>query len=216
MFVGHLGAGLAAKSVAPRVGLGTLFAATMLLDFVLWLFVILKLEGAVVPADYATRHQLAFNFPWSHSLLGALVWSAAAAVAWAWTKGERRLFALAPGLIAATVFSHWVLDFLVHPPEMPLWGPGAPAVGLDLPQPLALYVELAIAALGLALFVLRVPLSLARRLTIVGVIIAAAGLTVFGAMSATPPPDMLTMAGVSLLMIAVIVAVATFADRKPQ
>ncbi len=64
MLVGHLGAGLAAKAAAPRVGLGTLFAAAMLLDIVLWLFVILKLEGAVVPADFETRHALAFNFPW--------------------------------------------------------------------------------------------------------------------------------------------------------
>lgn len=216
MLVGHLGAGLAAKAAAPRVGLGTLFVAALLLDIILWLFVILKLEGVVVPPDFETRHQLAFNFPWSHSLLGAVVWSAAAAAIWAFAKGDRRLFAFAPGVIAATVFSHWVLDFLVHPPEMPIWGPGSPSVGLDIGQPLALYVELAVAALGLTIFLVRIPLGIARRASVVGVVVLAAALTTFGAYSTSPPPDMLTLAGVSLLVIFVIVAVAAVADRPAQ
>ncbi len=216
MLVGHLGAGLAAKAAAPRVGLGTLFAAAMLLDIVLWLFVILKLEGAVAPADFETRHALAFNFPWSHSLLGALVWSLAAAGVWAWTRGGGRLLAFAPAVIAATVFSHWILDFLVHPPEMPLWGPGAPAVGLDVGQPLALYVELAVAAVGLTIFLMRVPLSFARRASVAGITLLAAALTVFGAYSSAPPPDSLTLAAVSLLVIFLIVAAAAVADRTPQ
>src|ERR1700710_794823 len=152
MLVGHIGAGLAAKAVAPRVGLGTLMAAALLLDIVLWLFVVLHLEGATVPGDYAQTHRLAFSFPWSHSLLGALFWSAAMAFGWTWSGGAGRDFAFAPALVPATVFSHWLLDFLVHPAEMPLWGPGAPSVGLGLEQPAALIVELAIAAAGLALF----------------------------------------------------------------
>src|SRR5476649_943662 len=195
MLVGHLGAGLAAKAVAPKIGLGTLFAAAMLLDIVLWLFVVFRFEGVVVPPDYETRHALAFNFPWSHSLLGALIWSTAAAGTWAWTRGGSRLFAFAPAVIAATVFSHWVLDFLVHPPEMPLWGPGAPSVGLGIAQPMALYVELAVAAAGLAIFLLRVPMTVANRSLVAGVTIGAAALTVFGAISAAPPPEMLSLAG---------------------
>ena len=216
MLVGHLGAGLAAKAVAPKIGLGTLFAAAMLLDIVLWLFVILKVEDVVVPADYETRHQLAFNFPWSHSLGGALVWSAAAAAVWAWTRGGGKLFAFAPALIAATVFSHWILDFLVHPAEMPLWGPGAPSVGFDISQPRALYIELAIAAAGLVMFLMRVPMRLTYRIAVIGIVLLATALTVSGAYSSTPPPETLTLAGVSLLVIAVIVAVGAFADRAPQ
>jgi hypothetical protein len=216
MLVGHLGAGLAAKSAAPKVRLGTLFAAAILLDIVLWLFVILRLEGVVVPPDFETRHALAFNFPWSHSLAGALVWSAAAACAWAWTKGGGRIFAFAPAVIAATVLSHWLLDFLVHPAEMPLWGPGAPSVGLGIGQPLALYVELAVAAAGLVLFLLRVPLSMTRRVVVAGVVLLAAGLTVFGAYSTVPPPDSMTLAAISLLVIFIIVTAAAVADRAPQ
>ncbi|HUO87647.1 MAG TPA: hypothetical protein VMU08_00620 [Rhizomicrobium sp.] len=216
MLVGHLGAGLAAKAVAPRVGLGTLVAAALLLDIILWLFVILHVEGAAVPGDFAERHALAFSFPWSHSLTGALVWAAAAAFVWTWSGGEGRYFAFAPAVIAATVLSHWVLDFLVHPAELPLWGPGSPAVGLGLAQPTALIVELAIAALGFGAFALRSRLSLGRRAVVGGLTLAVAALTVFGATSTTPPADILNLAGVSLLALFAIIAVAAAADREAR
>jgi hypothetical protein len=216
MLVGHLGAGLAARTVAPKVGLGTLFAAAMLLDIVLWLLVIAKIEGAVAPPDFETRHALAFNFPWSHSLAGAVILSAAAAGIWAWLKGGGRLFALAPIVIAATVFSHWILDFLVHPAELPMWGPGAPSVGLDIGPPLSLYIELAIAAAGLVIFLVRVPMALTHRAAIAGITLFAGALTVIGANTATPPADMLTLAAMSLLVIFVIVTVGAASDRQPQ
>jgi membrane-bound metal-dependent hydrolase YbcI (DUF457 family) len=214
MLVGHIGAGLAAKAVAPRIGLGTLIAAALLLDIVLWLFVVLHLEGAAVPGDYAETHRLAFSFPWSHSLLGALFWSAAAAFVWTWSGGAGKYFAFAPAVVAATVFSHWILDFLVHPAEMPLWGPGAPSVGLGLEQPVALIVELVIAAAGLALFLWRCKASLRRRIAVIGLALATAFLTVFGAVNTTPPGDILTVAGVSLLTLFVIVTIAAIADRE--
>src|ERR1700761_2097521 len=162
MLVGHLGAGLAAKAVAPRIGLGTLFASALLLDILLWLFVILHVEGAVVPSDFGTRHMLAFAFPWSHSLAAALVWSVLAALVWTWSGGGGKYFAFAPAVVAATVFSHWLLDFLVHPAELPLW-PGAPSVGIDIGQPAALILDFAVAAIGFGLFLWRVPMSMARR-----------------------------------------------------
>ncbi len=216
MLVGHLGAGLAAKAAAPRVGLGTLMAAALLLDIVLWLLVIAHVEGAAVPGDFAQRHQLAFSFPWSHSLLGAVVLSAAAAGAWAWSRGGGRYIAFAPAVIAATVFSHWVLDVLVHPAELPLWGPGAPTVGFGIVQPAALYLELVVAALGLAVFLFRCPLGAARRLALVGLTLLVAGLTAVGALGAAPPPDILTLAATSLLVLFVIVTVCALADRTPE
>jgi hypothetical protein len=50
MFVGHPGAGLVAKRLAPRMNLGWLFLAAMLLDVLLWSFVLLGLEEVHVPA----------------------------------------------------------------------------------------------------------------------------------------------------------------------
>jgi hypothetical protein len=184
-----------------------------LLDIILWLLVILHVEGATVPADFADRHALAFSFPWSHSLAGAVVWAATAAFVWTWSGGEGRYFAFAPAVIGVTVFSHWLLDVLVHPAEMPLW-PGAPAIGIGLMQPTALFVELALAALGFALFLLRSRLSLARRALVGGLTLGVAGLSIFGATSATPPGDLLNFAGLSLLVLFTIVTIAAIADRK--
>ncbi|MEI9888988.1 MAG: hypothetical protein WDN08_21300 [Rhizomicrobium sp.] len=215
MLVGHLGVGLAAKAVAPRVGLGTLVACALLLDIVLWLFVTLHLEGATVPGDFPTRHMLAFSFPWSHSLIGALFWSAGAAFVWTWSGGEGKYFAFAPAVIAATTFSHWILDYLTHPPELPLW-PGAASFGLDLGQPTALILELVVAAAGLAVFVWRSTLSVSRRMAIAGLAAVAAILTAVTAFNTTPPDDILTVAGTSLLALFAMVTVAAFADRETR
>ena len=35
-------------------------------------------------------------------------------------------------IIGLLVFSHWVLDFIVHPPDLPLWFDGSPILGLGL------------------------------------------------------------------------------------
>ncbi|MEJ1970423.1 MAG: hypothetical protein WDN03_17615 [Rhizomicrobium sp.] len=159
---------------------------------------------------------LVFSFPWSHSLVGALLWSAAAAFIWSWSGGEGEYFAFAPAVIAATAFSHWILDFLVHPVELPLWGPGSPDVGLGLGQPAALIVELAIAALGLGVFLWRSRLSPARRGAIAGLTLLVAALTVYGAFNTVPPDDILGLAGSMLLALFVIITVAALADREAR
>jgi len=213
MLVGHLGAGLAAKAAAPRVGLGTLVAAAFLLDILLWVFVTLHIEGAVVPGDFADRHMLAFTFPWSHGLIMALLWSAAAAFVWTWSGGEGRYFAFAPAVIAATTFSHWILDWLVHPPELPIWA-GSETYGLGIRQPAAIALELVIAAVGLAAFLLRTKLSATRRTVIAGLTLVAALLSVFGALMTDPPTSITTVAGTSLLVLFALITVAAVADRE--
>src|SRR5215470_3737317 len=116
MFVGHLGVGLAAKRLAPRVSLGALFLAAMGLDALLWIFVLLGLEAMHVPANFNEAHYLTFTFPYSHGLVASLAWSVA-------TLAVARAFgwSAATGLvIATTVFSHFVLDAVVHVVGLPL------------------------------------------------------------------------------------------------
>lgn len=215
MLVGHLGAGLVAKSVEPKIGLGTLFAAAMLLDIALWVLVLAGVEQAAVPVDFTSRHYLVFVFPYSHSLAGAVVLSIAAAAVWVFANGRARLFAFAPAVIAATVFSHWLLDFLVHRPELTLWGPASPNVGLGLwdHQPAALVTELAIAAGGLAVFLLRVKSGWGRRSAVIGILLLTAALTFVGAFATQPPPSAAWAAGTSLAVIALAIVVGAVADR---
>ena len=215
MLVGHLGAGLVAKSVEPKIGLGTLFAAAMLLDIVLWILVLAGVEQARVPSDFASRHYLVFVFPYSHSLAGAVVLSIAAAAVWAFANGRARLIAFAPAVIAATVFSHWLLDLVVHQPEMTLWGQASPRFGLGLwdHQPAALATELAIAAIGLAVFLLRVKSGWVRRATVIGILFLLAALTSVGAFVTQPPPNAAIAAGTSLAVIALAIVIGAAADR---
>jgi len=67
------------------------------------------------------------DYPISHSLLALLVWGALFGYLYRLRTGDRRA-ALVIGLL---VVSHWVLDFITHRPDMPLY-PGGPKVGLGL------------------------------------------------------------------------------------
>ena len=67
--------------------------------------------------------------PYTHSLVAALVWSAGAFVIYRLTM--RRGGARAALVVAGAVFSHWVLDFLVHRPDLPVYD-NAAKVGLGL------------------------------------------------------------------------------------
>ena len=128
MFVGHLGAGLAAKRLAPEVGLGVLFLAAMGLDALLWIFVLLGLESVHFPVSVGEARYPTFTFPYSHGLVASLAWSAIA-VALVRVAGRSLGAAL---VVAATVFSHFVLDVLVHVAGLPLLGDASYHLGLGL------------------------------------------------------------------------------------
>ena len=77
MLAGHIGVALAVGSTHRRVNVGVFIAAALLLDFILWLFVLLGIESVSIPADFETTRQVAFVFAYSHGLLAAAVWSVA-------------------------------------------------------------------------------------------------------------------------------------------
>jgi hypothetical protein len=214
MFVGHLGAGLVAKAANRRINLGVLFGAAMLLDAVLWLAVLAGVERMNIPADYAARHYLTFWFPYSHSLLGAALWGGVAGLIW-------RAFARGAGagaggfIVALTVISHWVLDALVHAPELSLWGLNSPMIGLDLwdHQPWALVVEFAVAIAGLALYWRHARPRPWRGLGVAALVAVAGVFTALGAFPTQPPPGVLPIASTSLVIIVIFTLLAGFADR---
>jgi hypothetical protein len=136
MFIGHYGASLAAKRLSPRLSLGLLFLAVQFLDVLFAVFVLLGIEKmAIVHGFTAYNPYDLYWMPYSHSLVGALVWSLlAAGSCWLATRRfpsrDRRV---AAGVLGAAVFSHFVLDVPVHTPDLPLWpGVGAPRIGLGL------------------------------------------------------------------------------------
>ena len=58
----------------------------------------------------------------------AIVWAALAGSAYAVFRRQSR----GAAIVAAAVLSHWVLDFVTHRPDLPLWPPDGPLVGLGL------------------------------------------------------------------------------------
>lgn len=128
MFVGHYSAALAAAAHPKAPKLGTLFVAAQLIDFG---FFGLLLTGAermrLVPGFTAMNPMDLYHMPWTHSLLGSLAWAAAfGAIVLLWQKSRP-----AATIAAAVVVSHWLLDLLVHAPDLTLWG-SPPKLGLGL------------------------------------------------------------------------------------
>jgi hypothetical protein len=197
VFVGHLGVGLALRRAAPAVSLGVLFAAVLLADFLLGLFVLLGVERVIVPPDYARLHYLHFEFPYSHGLLATLGWAGlavAGAAAWYRTAPRR---AAAAGVVGLAVLSHFACDLVEHPPQLPVAGLRSPRLGLGLWQHLglALALEAALVLAGLTLYLGATPHpGRVRRYALVAVMIALSALAFAGqALAAAPPSTVATV-----------------------
>lgn len=196
MFAGHLGAALVLARAERRVNAGTFVAAALLPDLLLWSFILLGWESVTIPPDFSTTHQAAFVFPWSHGLVASVGWSVAAGtVAFAATGNGR-----AATLLAAAVFSHWVLDLIVHRPELPLAAASSPLVGLGAWDHLAwaLALEAAIVVAGLWLFASGSVLGRGRTQVLVVLVLVLLAFTIAGMTVVPPPPSARAMAASSL------------------
>ena len=63
----------------------------------------------VTPLDF-------YDYPFSHSFLGAIVWALALGLLYF----AFRRYARGAWLVGVCVFSHWILDAIVHRPDLPL------------------------------------------------------------------------------------------------
>ena len=119
MFVGHYGISFAVKSVEKRIPLWLLFIAVQFVD-VLWaIFVLTGVEKVrITPGITATNPLDLYYMPYTHSLVAALLWSGAGFITY---KVAGRGAIYSSFLVAVAVFSHWVLDLIVHRPDLPLY-----------------------------------------------------------------------------------------------
>ena len=128
MFVGHYAVALAAKAAEPRARLWTYAGACQLLDIGWSGLVMGGIEKMRVDPHLPGSGLDLYFMPYTHSLPGALVWSVGAAVLGRYLL---RLPWRAGVFVGLVVFSHWILDLLVHRPDLALWF-GGPKVGLGL------------------------------------------------------------------------------------
>jgi membrane-bound metal-dependent hydrolase YbcI (DUF457 family) len=148
LFIGHYALGLAAKRVAPGVSLGALFLACQFADLLWPTLVLAGLESfsirpgitAVTPLDFE-------HYPYSHSLLALVVWGALLGFVYRYVTGSSWRAAT---VLLLLVLSHWVLDVIVHRPDLPL-APGSDfrlGLGLWNSVPGTLAAEFVLFAIG--------------------------------------------------------------------
>jgi hypothetical protein len=150
MFIGHYALGLAAKRVAPRTSLGTLFAAPTLADLLWPVFLLFGWERVHFTPGTNPFLTLTFDaYPISHSLVTLIGWG----LLFAWLYRRRSGDGRGALVVGVLVVSHWVLDFITHRPDLPLY-PGGPTVGLGLWNSVAgtLIVEGVMFVAGLSLY----------------------------------------------------------------
>jgi len=119
MFIGHYGPALAAKPAVKTIPLWLLFIAVQWLDVCWSALVMLGVEKVRIVPGFTEGSPLDLYFmPYTHGLLGALALSLVFGAIALLFVHERRVAVVA--VVAGAVFSHWLLDLVVHVPDLPL------------------------------------------------------------------------------------------------
>jgi hypothetical protein len=198
MFLGHYGVALAAKRVEPKVSLGTLFVATQLVDLLWGVFLVLGWEHVrILPDDNPLLTLQFYDYPITHSLVGSLGWAlVAAALYYSWPTRDTTRHWQASALVGATAASHWLLDLIVHVPDLPLAGNDSPKVGLGLWRHFGLSVglELLVLTAGVIVYLRgrsrRHPVRSARLGLVLVLLVGTYVASLYG-----PPPSSITVIG---------------------
>ena len=126
-------------------------AAAMFVDLLWPILLLLGIEHVRIQRGATRFSPLDFyDYPWTHSLVMGIAWGVLFAIVyWALTRYGRG--ALVVGLC---VVSHWLLDVIVHRPDLPLFPGGGPKVGLGLwNSPIAtIGIESAIFAISILIY----------------------------------------------------------------
>ena len=152
MFVGHFGVGFAGKTVAPRASLGTLFLAAQFVDLLWPTLLTLGIERVAIQPGITVVTPFDFvYYPISHSLLTVVGWALLFAVLYY----AMRRYLRGAIVVGVLVVSHWLLDAVMHRPDLPLYPGGEARIGLGLwnSLPGTFALEMGVFALGIWLYV---------------------------------------------------------------
>jgi hypothetical protein len=208
MFVGHYSVAFAAKSEKNKIPLWVLFIAVQFLDYIWATLVLLGVEKLRVIKGFTAGSMLDSYFhPYSHSLPTALIWSAIAALVYKaiWRAKASNSAAVVVGL---AVFSHWVLDFIAHPRDLPLYD-DTMKVGLGMwnyrdPE---FALEIALLAAGIVLYLARNVMPAIRRKVVIAFGIALVVVQIGDTyVPRTPLTDKATAMGVWIFYTLFVVA----------
>jgi len=128
VFIGHFALGFAAKRAAPQTSLGTLFIAAQFVDLLWPTLLLLGVERVAIDPSLSGAPLVFVHYPISHSLLAGIGWGALLGAIYFAVSRQRR----GAWIVALLVVSHWVLDLLVHRPDLLLLLAGGPKLGMGL------------------------------------------------------------------------------------
>jgi hypothetical protein len=218
VFLGHYGVALGLKRAEPKVSLGTLFVAVQLADLLWGAFLLLGWEHVRVRPDENPLLTLQFyDYPVSHSLVAAIGWgAAAAAVYYSWPTRDTTRHWQAAALVGVAAASHWVLDLLVHVPDLPLLGNDSPKLGLGLWRHFALSVvlELCVLGAGLAVYVRGRSRRHPVRPVRLALVIALLVVVYVGSLWGPPPPSPAAIGASDIVFLLLVGLLAAWADRR--
>ncbi|MDA0748302.1 MAG: hypothetical protein O2954_17430 [bacterium] len=214
MFIGHYAVALAAKKANPNVSLGTMFLSVQWIDLIWPLLLLLDIEHVRIdPGNTAFTPLDFYDYPFTHSLAAVLGWSLLLGLAYFLIR-RNRAGAL---LVGSGVFSHWLLDFLTHRPDLLLVPGGHIAVGLGLwnAPVIAALVEFSLFTAGFILYSRTTqPLDRIGRYglwSLCGLLALFWVANILG-----PPPPSVTVIAVSALGLWLFIPWAVWVDRHRQ
>lgn len=212
MFIGHFAVSFVAKRAAPRASLGTYVAASLWLDVVWPLLVLLGVERfRIDPGNTAFTPLDFISYPWSHSLLMAAFWS----LAFGYGHYLFRRDKTTAKMLAAVVFSHFILDWVTHRPDLQL------APGIEFRTGLGLWNSIpATVAVEVSFFLLAgwwyeratEPLDAVGRwawYALIGVLLALYG----AGLGAPPPAGSERIVAVVAIAMGIVIPWSAWVDR---
>lgn len=211
MFLGHYAVAFAAKRVAPRTSLGTLFFGAQFADLLWPNLVLAGVERFTIEPGITAATPLNFtHYPWSHSLIAMSLW--ALLVGAVYFAAKR--YAAGALVLALCVVSHWFLDFASHRPDMPLLFNG-PFVGLELWRsvPATIIVESLLFLCAVLLYVRTTAPRNRKGAIVLAVLIAFFAVSYLASAFGPPPPSVAAVAWSAELMW-LFVLLGAWADRN--
>jgi len=211
MFAGHLAVALGAKKIEPKLPLPVLVASAYAADLLWPVLLLVGLETVrIEPGNTAFTPLNFVSYPWSHSLAMNFVWAAIAG------HFARKAFrSLRAGLVvSALVVSHWVLDYFMHRPDLPLW-PFGPRVGLGLWESVSgtIEVEGLLFAAGIAIYHHTTKATDAQgKWGFVALVLAVGAAWLSGPFS-PPPPSVGALTIVALILAVILPLWAAWIER---
>lgn len=214
MFIGHYGPAFGAKAADRQIPLWVLFIAVQWLDVVWSVLVMLGVEKLrIVPGLMAASPLDLYYMPYTHGLFGALALSVlfGGVVALVMRRNRGRVFAI----VAACVFSHWLLDLVVHRPDLWIYDGVKVGFGLWRWPWISLPLELTVLIAGAWIYVRSVPARRGGNAILWLFVAALAGSELYAAFGPAPASGA-GQAQLALFAYVVLAILAGFVDLTRQ